>query len=217
MRKVLLIEDRIDRQKQRFGKTLLEKLNSYNILTNISGGKDFEEIKNQLANNHLTILDNYSTIMFHRSAFQQQTRNLILDYIKDKNKSCVLFSGGINNFSIVDYSENGPKILAIDVDLFYSDNLFLFLDNNAENILHLCYGKNWETAILIDTLTSLVFYIKSYESEKSFEAVINELNIPDIIKEEYFSAFSFDKRNNLGLEDLEQIIKTIKSKIDKTL
>lgn len=44
MIKILLIEDRIHRQKSIFGKNLVE-LNKFSILKNISGGNDFADIQ----------------------------------------------------------------------------------------------------------------------------------------------------------------------------
>ena len=47
MIKVLLIEDRIHRQKNIFGKNLVE-LNKFSILKNISGGNDFADIQKKI-------------------------------------------------------------------------------------------------------------------------------------------------------------------------
>ena len=108
MIKILLIEDRIHRQKNIFGKNLVE-LNKFSILKNISGGNDFVDIQKKLINKEYSALEEYSTIMLHRSAFETNTRNGLIDFLKkttnldsldkiiDKNNSYIDFKKKIQN------------------------------------------------------------------------------------------------------------------------
>src|SRR5690554_5073261 len=148
MKKVILIEDRIYRQK-----TLLEeranKLNLYPFLTNINGGEEFEQLRIKFNKNDFSTIDKFNTVMIHRSAFKADIRNSLIEYLRERKISAVFFSGGITGSQLS--TGGGFDFLLINPREFYGDNLFLFLDNNAENILQLAFGKRWELSLLIDT------------------------------------------------------------------
>ena len=83
--KAILIEDRVNRQKNILGDKL-EELKQFTFLENISGGKDFEELNQNLINKEYTVLDENTLIMLHRSAFETDTRNGLIEHLKKSNK-----------------------------------------------------------------------------------------------------------------------------------
>ena len=90
MIKAILIEDRVHRQKNLLGENLNELIKPF--LTNISGGQEFADIQKSLINKEFFVLDEFSVIMLHRSAFDTNTRNGLIDYLrKTEKKNRILF------------------------------------------------------------------------------------------------------------------------------
>ncbi len=85
MQKILLIEDRVERQLKFKGGTGI----------NVEQYSDFLDNKTKLDKRSL---NNYSTIITHRSAFGSEDQN-VLDYLKkyceETETQLVFFSGGI--------------------------------------------------------------------------------------------------------------------------
>lgn len=211
MIKVLLIEDRIHRQKNIFGKNLVE-LNKFSILKNISGGNDFADIQKKIINKEYSALEEYSTIMLHRSAFETNTRNGLIDFLKKTNKKIVFFSGGISGCQI---SKIGSlEFLLINVNQFYSENLLLFLKNDAKNLLELAFGDNWQISNLVDAYDKLTLYSKSF-TKKPWPSIEVDLKLNNWIREGYFSELSH--RDFINKSDLEEVSKKMNSDLKKLI
>jgi hypothetical protein len=168
------------------GEKVIE-LEKFDFLKNISGGEPFAQLKEQLFEKKYAIFDDYSTILLHRSAFEAEVRNSLIEYLKDYHKKLVLFSGGITNsqLSRVKYME----FMLINVTDFYSDNLLLYLRNKADNLLELAFGSKWETSVLIDAIEKLTLYEKLFNS-KPWVTVEEDLNLNSTIIEKYFADLS---------------------------
>ncbi len=199
MENVLLIEDRTYRQRNLLG-TKLTELNNYNLLKNISGGEEFTHLKEQMLKKEYSIFDKYSTILFHRSAFDADVRNGIIEYLKNYNKKVVLFSGGITGAQL--NKINSSEFMLINVTEFYSDNLLYFMENGADNLLELAFGKNWEISILLDSIQKVTLYAKRFE-KKPWDIVEGELNLHDIIIDKYFSELT---SKFITVEDLGYVL-----------
>jgi hypothetical protein len=120
--KALLIEDRVHRQNKLLGKNLNELIKPF--LKNISGGQEFANIQKNLTSKEFSVLDEFSVIMLHRSAFDTYTRNGLIEYLRKADKKIVFFSGGISGCQI---SKIGNlELLLINVNQFYSENLIYF-------------------------------------------------------------------------------------------
>jgi hypothetical protein len=209
MKKILLIEDRVERQN-RF--TL-----DTGILLDIY--KDILDRKETLDKNSLD--NNYSVIITHRSAFGESDEN-ILDYLKkyceEHQTKLVFFSGGISSTF---YSKIKYEFLLLNSKSFYSKNLELFLDNfqkNQEpNVLLLGYGKDWKINILLNTLEKINLFISNNETKErvkfnKFKTETKIENIADMIKFEYPQ---IGKGNGVFLDDLKALSKDIKFQIQK--
>ena len=53
----------------------------------------------------------------------------------------MFFSGGISGCEISKIGK--AELMMINVTQFYSENMFVFLKNNANNLLELAFGNNW--------------------------------------------------------------------------
>jgi hypothetical protein len=209
--KAILIEDRVNRQKNILGRKLNE-LTQFTFLKNISGGKDFEELNQKLNDKEFTLLDEFSIIMLHRSAFETNTRNGIIEHLKKSNKKVVFFSGGITSCQI--NKINNLDFLLINVNLFYSENLFSFLNNNGDNLLELAFGREWQTSILIDTYEKLVIYFKSFE-RKPFAKIDSEILFNSWIIQKFFKDYA--QNDIIEKSELETILEKIKKELDNIL
>jgi hypothetical protein len=211
MIRTLLIEDRVNRQKKYLAERLSE-LNKLSNLKNISGGDEFEEIYFRFQKSDFSVLDEFSTILIHRSAFSVNTRNELIDYLRQKEKKVVFFSGGISSCEVTKIGKT--ELLLINVDQFYSENLFYFLENGANNLLELAFGKNWQLSTLVDTYEKLSLYLKSYQ-DRPLIKIENDLKLNIWIKGEYFN----NQLNNsiISKSVIEDILIKISADLKKIL
>jgi hypothetical protein len=184
MNNVILVEDRIFRQKNLLGERASD-LENFSLLKNVSGGDDFTEIKKQILAKNYSVFDDYSTILVHRSAFETEQRNGLTEYIKDYTKRLVLFSGGISGSHLSKLKKS--DLMLMNVNEFYSENLFIFLESNAENLLQLAFGNNWQKSILIDAIEKLTLYEKTFLKDTPFSRIEDDLKLKTIIIEKYFN------------------------------
>lgn len=212
MSKVVLIEDRINRQANKLG-SKLGYLERHSNLNNISGGVDFEYIKNKLTKLDFTVLEEYSVIMLHRSAFDSNTRNAMLEFMKKTNKKAVFFSGGISGCQINRIGEF--EFLLINVNDFYGDNLLLFLENDAHELLELAFGKNWQISILMDTYEKLTLYTKSFTNE-DWDYIEEDLQLNEWVKDKFFEELQ-QKKRNINKADLEKVLHSMNDEIKNLL
>ncbi len=208
MKKILIIEDRVERQNKFTNKTGIA-FDRYE--TFLDRRESFEKDS----------LGEYSTIITHRSAFGESDDN-ILDYLKkyceNHQTKLVFFSGGISSTF---YSKIKYEFLLLNSKSFYSKNLELFLDdfqkNQEPNILLLGYGKDWKTNILLNTLEKINLFISNNETKErvkfnKFKTETKIENIEDMIEFEYPK---IGKGNGVLLDDLKALSKDIKFQIQK--
>jgi hypothetical protein len=211
MNKTILIDDRVNRQKKHLAERL-DELNQFPFLKNISGGEGFEEIHRHFIESDFSYLDKFNPILIHRSAFSVNTRNELIDYLKSKEKKVVFFSGGISGCEISKIGK--AELMMINVTQFYSENIFVFLKNNANNLLELAFGNNWQLSIQIDTYEKLILYKKSFKDCPVIK-IENDLGLNKWIIEKYFNT----KLNSsiLHLSNLEEILEELKTDIKQLL
>ena len=211
MKQVILIEDRIHRQKNQLGQKIGE-LQSFPVLTNISGGEAFVELKNQLSEKKYSIFDDYSTIMLHRSAFEADVRNGLIEYLKDYHKKVVFFSGGITGSQLTKLKN--IEFMLINVTEFYSENLLIFLRNNAENLLELAFGNNWKTSILIDAIDKLSLYEKAF-NQKPWDTVEEDLKLSNTIINKYF--LNLSKKSIVSKDEIRFVLNKMNTDLKSIL
>lgn len=216
---ILLIEDRTERQ-QFFMKDTEIDLDSYSdILDNMTGERYnqlLEEIKNDTF-----ILDKYSVIMSHKSAFDNKNIEILSkleNYCKSNDKPLILFSGGIDaNY----YDKSEYETIEINSKIFYSNHLKLFLENMREgeqNLLVLIYGDRWKLNILLNVLEKINLFIENNTKEpflfKRFVidtgyAYLDDLNL-DIYE-------PIMEGNKISIDEIQKIRLDIENHIKKVV
>ncbi len=201
MKKILLIEDRIERQVH-FTEDTGINLKSY---SDIIDNKIYFD-KNEL--------EKYSIIITHRSAFGDYEEN-ILDYLKKycekTNTKLVFFSGGI---SATYYSKTKYEFLLLNSKSFYNKNLKLFLEdmkNRKEaNLLILAYGNNWRINMMLNTLAKINLFLDNNNSKEkvkfnNFKTVTKIENIDSFVDIQYPEVI----KGGVLLEDLKNLASNI--------
>ncbi len=178
MKKILLIEDVPHRQEDFMSHTDFTLQSYDDILENITKDR-YKDISRELKNDTFNF-DDYSMIISHKTAFEDQT-NIIINklelYCKNIQKPLVLFSGGISNY----YNNSNYEHLELNSKDFYSQNLKLFLDEYRKgnhNLLILSYGGKWMLNILLNILERInIFINKNTEADIVYDTFRNSTKI----------------------------------------
>lgn len=211
MKKVLLIDDRPDRYLGLL-KDASIVLDDYlkdilNVVLKDEETDSYNNYKEMILRKEMTFLDNYATVIIHRSAFEEENIQVIENLkssCKEKNIKTVLFSGGI---SASFYTNSQQEILLLNSRMLYSKKLEIFLeackaDNN--NILLLAYGNRWKDNILLNCLERINYY-QSFGNSFDFDEFVDETGVNTIIdiipytepKEKDFNDFVEKLRKNI--------------------
>lgn len=171
MKKIILIDDRTERQIKFYEETGINFDKDSDVLDNFTA-HSYEKLLEEFRNNDFSRLDKYEVIITHRSAFGDINGQVISTFKeickqKNKPKSLVFFSGGISSVSI----KNSPfEHLLLNSKKFYSTNLKLFLElskTNNPNLHVLAFGKNWEINLLLNSLEKINLEVgKNIEKEE---------------------------------------------------
>lgn len=155
MKKILLIDDRKERQTKFTADTGINLESYIDILDNIIGQKYYEYVE-KLSQDNFEL--EHDVIIVHRSAFGETHINILdrlKNYCQDKNKKLIFFSGGISSTF---YMKEPFEILLINSKIFYSNNLKIFLDDALKdnfNILKIGYGNKWKLNIMLNILEKI--------------------------------------------------------------
>jgi len=207
--KILLIEDRVERQKQFTNIDLTQN----NIIDN-KIGDDYEEVKQEFQKDNFTLLKKYSVIITHRSAFGKDGSKILdklRDYCEKNNKKLVFFSGGI---SATFYTKQPLEALSLNSKILYSENLKLFLEdskkNTDSNLLILAYGKNWKLNPLLNMLENINKYLIENSKENFYYDDLEEL-------ENIINLKSYKEKDELEKNDIKKIKKDILKEVNLLL
>jgi len=209
MIKILLIEDRVERQE------LFSKEISFNF-------QSYSKIIDNKISLWQTNLDQYSTIICHRSAFGD-LNSTILDQLKNHCKGTktqlVFFSGGISSTF---YSDTSYEFLLLNSKSFYSQNLKLYFDeimkNDISNLRLLAYGENWKISLLLNTLQKVNLFISENKHKEKVKAqrlkTYTQLeNISEFIEIDY----PISAGGALFLEDIQKFSTVLNAKINQEI
>ncbi|SFV57826.1 hypothetical protein MNB_SV-9-708 [hydrothermal vent metagenome] len=219
MKKILLIEDRQQRQNLFIKRTEIE-LDSYDdILDNFIGEK-YDKLYEDIKNNQFSFSD-YALIMVHKGAFNLDNQYIhfqIRDYCKENNTPLVLFSGGATNY----YNKEELELMEINSKDFYSNNLQFFLDNFRETkeieLLMLSYGNDWKLNIVLNSLEKVNYFIDNNQEEDIlYDEFINKTNF-HLLEKIDFDYFQPTVENGwVYLDDIKKIVETIRKYIEEYL
>ena len=190
MKKILLIEDKQERQ-QRFVHQVNIDLNNYQDVLENKIGQSYDELY-ELFKKEKFDFNNYAMVIAHKSAFNGDTQEVLYG-IESECKSraipLVLFSGGIT----ANYYEEEKhfKKLELNSKDFYSQNLKMFLENYRENgeteLLMLSYGDKWKLNVLLNSMEKINNFISTSQDE-------------DILYDEFVNATDFHLIETLSID-----------------
>ncbi len=212
MPKILLIEDRVERQK---------------LFSEDTGFNFEEESYLDILDNRISLdgieLDQYTTIICHRSAFGESNSS-VLDRLKDHCKKTqtqlVFFSGGISSTF---YSHTTYEFLLLNSKAFYSENLELYLNeimtNQTSNLRLMAYGINWKINLMLDTLAKVNMFISQNMHKERIKAqrlkTFSQLdNLKEIVDIKYPVP---ESGGAIFLEDVQQFSSRLTEKINQEI
>lgn len=216
MKKIMLIDDRTERQTKFYEETGINFDNDSDVLDNFTADS-YEKLLEEFRNNDFRRLDEYEVIITHRSAFGDLNGQVISTFKelckqKNKPKSLVFFSGGISSVSI----KNSPfEHLLLNSKKFYGNNLKLFLElskNNKPNLLVLAFGENWKINLLLNSLEKINVYIgkNNFAENITYEEFEDEVHM-DLIRD--FLIFEQPANDFLKIQDFKKLTKDLTNQI----
>lgn len=216
MKKIMLIDDRTERQTK-FDEETSINLDKYSDVLDNFTADSYEELLEEFKKNDFSRLNKYEVIITHRSAFGDLNGQVISTFKeickqKDKPKSLVFFSGGISSVSI----KNSPfEHLLLNSKNFYSNNLQLFLELSKEckpNLLVLAFGENWKINLLLNSLEKMNVFIGKNNSAESivYEEFADEVQM-DLIRD--FLIFDEPSNDFLKMQDFKKLTKDLTNQI----
>ena len=212
MKKVILIEDRFNRQRD-FIKNLDFDLNTNSTLKNICGGEDFVYYKNMIDNSNFTVFNQFDVIIAHRSALSNLERLKLTEYVKSKSKILVFFSGGISSISLQNL--NSGYLLTINSKDLYSIALIEYLNNGGNNILELAFGKKWQINLEVMLLDKLNLYLNDY-APKPIQIILSDLKITDWVNDIYFRNLN-GANTVISKQQLEEVKESVLTSLSKKI
>lgn len=207
MQKILLIEDRSERQKLFMSETDIDLSKHRDILDNAIDEK-YDEIFFKLKDGSFDF-ENYSIIISHKSAFDKDNSKIIeklKSYCKAHKKPLVFFSGGIDeNY----YNKSEYELVLINSKTFYSQNIALFLEafkNQNENILILPYGEKWKLNIALNVLEELnIFLQKNSEDAIDYDDFVQNVDIHLLDNIEFEYNFTKNEYEEISKSEIEEL------------
>lgn len=202
MRKIIIIDDRTERKKLHLSDdsiSQLKKLEEKGILT-LSDGEGFNTVSSQL--------DDYDLIAIHRTFLTNSNIfNEFVEYIKDRKKWIIIFSGGITQNTIL---LNGRQLNINSTD-FYTEKLSPFIEEFSyktditKPLLLFLYGESWRLTLLLQYR----YLLWEYEDTDDIE---ENGSVFDIAKEEEIRTTLWSDGNYRALEDISKEIEIEKNK-----
>ncbi|MBN2824487.1 MAG: hypothetical protein JXQ76_04115 [Campylobacterales bacterium] len=167
MRKVLLIEDRSERQ-QRFMQESKIDLTLYSNILDNAIDEAYSDVFKAFKSSALD-WEQYSVFMVHKGAFEEDNSAIIKEietHCKTTQKSLILFSGGVDSNYYLE--EEGFVLMELNSKTLYSQNIKLFLEEFAQGVnqpLILSYGKKWRVNILLNSLEKINYILETMPKE----------------------------------------------------
>lgn len=215
MKKLLIIEDKTDRQRNFVSS---EKLDIFNNILKNAIDEDCTTILEQFKKDNFNILEEYEYIAIHESVFKSYEEEIfekVKKYIKDKDKKLILFSGGLFNV----FLQKPQNILYLSDYIFYS-NLEIFLNNldkKIEDILMLAYGEHYIITTLLEIKKSINRFLDENETVNKFrfKSVQSKTNFNQI--DNYINFYDYEEEEHITKESLIEIIEKIEQIIEDTI
>lgn len=134
--RILIVEDRLERQIQRLGQEEAETLRkTVKVEKGLPGFSDKD-------NYDFHCLDAFDLVAIHRSYFNDKLLTQFNAYVDHSKSYFIIFSGGISQVSIL----KKGHLANLPIQRFYTsdiiDRLYSF-DKGNQPLAHFLYGENW--------------------------------------------------------------------------
>lgn len=216
--KILLLEDRTERQKKflnDFGQNFFD---NYHCIQNFCGSTRFRETKLSLLDSSSSLLDEYSVFILHYSSLKNIERDQIISIAKTKGKKLIFFSGSIDQKI---YRLLETPIASISANLLYSNNLKLFLDeyeSGNQEIGLLVFGETYKLGQLLNLREKLKFYLNNFDQiDTTYNKLlyVEEIPINSITNQELEAIISQWDKNAITRKDLSNLYSVVSAQIDE--
>lgn len=157
-KKVLIVENRLERQKDYLGENLIFQLEELTKLGNVicADADAIQKYKTFKGTNDLPddfVSEDYDLLAIHKS-FADEDMDKLPQLVR-LSKDIVFFSGGISQTMYNPNPSTGKANLFINSRDFYSERLILFLrkyteEEIAPNLQYLVDGENWVLSMLLE-------------------------------------------------------------------
>lgn len=202
MNRIIIIDDRQDRDKPNLTKDNQDKLDEMS-----QAGKLVFSMGIERSLPLESSLLEFSLIAIHRTYLvNNDLFNAVLDYIKKTGKYLIIFSGGIGQSTIL---QNG-HMLSVDASEFYSEKLPSFLYNYSTTdmkhpLLKYMYGKSWRLTLLLEYR----YYLWTYDDIDDID------NDDEADRAEKLQRLLWDEDSDVSIERVnEEICVEIDKKIN---
>lgn len=214
MKKILLLEDKIDRDSLKQSNI---DFDNFPFLETKFGDKANNQLNKFIGNND--DFNSYDTIFIHGSiqCIEKNIISLLKTYCSKNNINLIVFSGGS------DISSFQSNILEITAKKFY-ENIQVFLNHypNTSHVLMLAYGEKWTLNILLNLLEKLNILIENNtdnysEDYDDFEDDFDLLKIKEILNvSEYESLFKDleEKTDEISISQIRIMSHNLKKLIE---
>lgn len=176
MKHIILIEDRIERQKQYLGDIGVDRFGTIPNL-NMPQSSECRGYIDTINDGRMDDLNDFNLIIIHRSPLNQKGLLALSSYCKEQQKDLILFSGGNSQST---YHNDNFQALAINSKDFYSelliDFMIKYINGKVNNLLELIYGDNWMLGYLMKyRQLSKILETEKLENKIAIEEKMNEI------------------------------------------
>ncbi len=214
MKKILLLDDRINRQTS-YTKISNIDLSQFSDVLDNKVGSNYSEVKDNFRNIISDTCSSYSIIIAHESALKSIDQlDFLKEFCKEKEIKLVLFSGGTNYSSFIN------NLLYINSRDLYSKNLELFLKykqtEQVDNLELLVYGPKYKINIILMLIENInKFITTTYDDNMTLEQYKDFIKLSIINEQVQIEPPQADEKNWCKVDDLKVHARELKEKLLK--
>lgn len=176
MSKILIVDDRVNRQLQQFGKSNVNLISG-----NCDNRTSLPDYEKESSYDFENKLNGYSLIAVHLSWLKEnRIQNEIIDYAKKNSKYLIVFSGGISQTNMIE-----KYILFLNSKDFYSENLVNLVSSELDDkcLYKVLYGDKWELCLLLRYRQIIWLYSNEEDSVEDIKGRIEGTENDQLIDE----------------------------------
>jgi len=177
MKKVILLEDRPNRQLQAMGADQIKQLQGIEGLDVPLQSECMQLIKEINTGNTPAILTEYRLIITHKSPFNTRGKEILQSFCHKDKIDLIFFSG---DFSQMSFENDKHQLLWLDVQDLYTPQLIDFIikytQGQIQSLLELVYGNRWKLGLLMQYRSLKTMYTQVQNDEEKL-SLKNEMEV----------------------------------------